>query len=180
MRGRGIGPDTIQREGAVMIVDQSGFTRKVLERGTGHALNDVWLMRRVLIPLLREYGGEVYKVDADNLYAFFDDVVAAVNASVGAHRLLASTQRRRRDPVRASIGIGAGVLYYVSSEDDYYGREVNLAAKLGEDVAHAEQTLLTDAAYEAVRGKEVEGTPGRPRYALVSDLRIRFREWLAD
>lgn len=174
------GPDTIPRQGAVMIIDQSGFTRKVLQRGTGQALRDVWLMRKLLIPLLREHGGEVYKIDADNLYAYFGAAGTAVGAAAAAHRLLRARQRRRKDPVKASIGIGYGVLYYVSSEDDYYGREVNLAAKLGEDVAEAGETLLTDAAYEAVGIAPVEGTAGRPRYATVSDIRIRYRQWLGD
>ena len=69
------------------------------------------------------------------------------------------------NPLQVSIGIGYGDLHYVTSEDDYYGAEVNLASKLGEDVACGGETLLTEAALAAIR-EPVEGRAGRRRYAL--------------
>jgi class 3 adenylate cyclase len=160
-----------------MIVDQDGFTRKMLDRGASHALHDIWKMRTELVPLIRAYGGEVFKIDADNLYVFFHRVEPAVNAAVASHRELARKEKRRSDPLRVSIGIGFGPLYYVSSEDDYYGAEVNLASKLGEDIAFGGETLLTEAALAAIE-EPVEGRAGRLRYATVSQVRIRFRPWL--
>jgi class 3 adenylate cyclase len=114
---------------------------------------------------------------ADNLYVFFHRVEPAVNAAVASHRELARKEKRRSDPLRVSIGIGFGPLYYVSSEDDYYGAEVNLASKLGEDIAFGGETLLTEAALAAIE-EPVEGRAGRLRYATVSQVRIRFRPWL--
>lgn len=171
-----LGPDTIIRRGAIFIVDQSGFTRKVLSRGTAYALRDIWKMRSLLIPLVREHRGEVFKVDADNLYAYFERVENAIEAATASHRALEKKERLRRDPLRVCIGIGFGDLYYVSSEDDYYGPEVNLASKLGEDIALAGETLLTDAALSAIE-RDVEGRAGRIRYATVSQVRLRFRAW---
>jgi class 3 adenylate cyclase len=174
---RSLGPDTILRRGAIVIVDQDGFTRKMLAEGAQAALRDVWLIRRVLIPIFRSEGGEVYKVDADNLYIYFEDVHAAVRASGSAHEALAVATRRRRSPVQVSIGIGFGELYYVTSEDDYYGREVNLASKLGEDVAEGGETLLTESAFHSVRAAELPGRPVRHRVVIVSDVKIRFHPW---
>jgi class 3 adenylate cyclase len=161
-----------------MIVDQAGFTRNMLQHGAAYALNDIWQMRTELVPLLRTHGGEIFKIDADNLYAFFRRVEPAILAATAAHRELARKAKRRRDPLRVSIGIGYGALYYISSEDDYYGPEVNLASKLGEDVAAGGETLLTEAALAAIE-EPVEGRAGRIRYATVSQVRIRFRAWIS-
>lgn len=173
---RRIGPDTIIRTGCIVVVDQAGFTRNVLEHSTADALSDVWLMRRELIPVFRQFGGEVFKVDADNLYVFFDRVEPALEASAKAHRTLIAASRKRKRPVAACIGIGYGELFYISSEDDYYGPEVNLASKLGEDVAEAGETFLTEAAVAAIRD-EVDGRPGRPRAATLSGVKVKFRPW---
>ena len=170
------GPDTVVRRGAVVIIDQSNFTRKVMEQGPSVALRDVWLMRRLLVPLMREHGGEVYKIDADNLYVFFDRVEPAVVASMAAHREVRKATIRRKYQLAVCIGIGFGDLLYVTSEDDYYGREVNLASKLGEDVAESGETFLTEAALAAIQGP-IPGSAGEIRRATVSGLKLKFRAW---
>ena len=48
--------------------------------------------------------------------------------------------------LHASIGVGYGEILMVE-EDDFYGNELNLASKLGEDVAESGETLLTEAAH---------------------------------
>jgi class 3 adenylate cyclase len=165
------GPDTIVRRGAIVIVDNAGFTARMLTAGAPLALQDVWTTRRTLIPLFREEGGEVYKVDADNLYVFFDEISAAVGASQRAHRAMAELTLEHR--LRVSIGIGFGELYYVSSEDEYYGPEVNLASKLGEDIAAPEETLITEAASAAIPARSVRLS--RLRSILIGGVRIRYR-----
>lgn len=174
---RSFGPDTIVRDGCIVIVDQAGFTRRVLTDGTAEALHDIWTMRKLLIPLFRHHGGEVFKVDADNLYVFFSRVEPAVRASQEAHLALRATSQKQRHPIEVCIGIGYGELYYVTSEDDYYGPQVNLASKLGEDVAEGGETFLTDAAVAAIR-ESVPGRPGRVRHATLSGVRVRFRPWV--
>ena len=49
--------------------------------------------------------------------------------------------------LHASIGIGWGELLMIADDDDFYGNELNLASKLGEDIAEAGETLLTEAAH---------------------------------
>jgi len=39
------------------------------------------------------------------------------------------------------------------ASDDFFGDEVNLASKLGEDIAQSGEVLLTPEAVNAVRGK---------------------------
>lgn len=173
--------DAVERKGTIVIVDQDGFTRTVLERGAAAALAKVWKIRRLLIPLFRRAGGEVYKVDADNLYVYFHETDAAVAASLHAHAILARENRTRgfRDPLAVGIGIGCGAYVYLPSEDDYYGAEVNLASKLGEDTADAGETLLTIAASRALTSA-APGKKGRLRRIRISKVRISYREWLAE
>lgn len=174
MRRSKLTPDTIHRRGAIVIADQSGFTKNVLTRGPEVALEQIWEIRRTLIPLFREFGGEVYKVFADNIYIFLDSVDTAAAAATAAHRKLASVSRRRRIPIQVAAGIGFGDLLYLPSEDDYYGAEVNLASKLGEDIGAGGQTLLSEAAAAALT---VPGRVSRPRSLSISGVKVRYRLW---
>ena len=77
------------------------------------------------------------------------------------------------------IGVGFGRLLVVGDED-VFGEEVNLASKLGEDVAGPGEVLLTESAWRAVQdafqGFEVEERTldlagvQAPYYALDWDL----------
>lgn len=167
-------PDTILRRGAILIADQSGFTRNVLTDGPEKALEQIWTIRYTVIPVFRDFGGEVYKVFADNVYVFFDSVDTAAQASTVAHRKLASVSRKRKVPIRVSSGIGFGDLLYLPSEDDYYGAEVNLASKLGEDIGDGGQTLLTEAAVSALT---VPGRLSRKRRLTISGVRVTYCLW---
>jgi class 3 adenylate cyclase len=55
----------------------------------------------------------------------------------------------RRD-LHVSIGIAYGKMLLLDGED-FYGDPVNLAAKLGEDIAGRGEVLVTDAAFQRVR-----------------------------
>lgn len=165
-----LGPDTVRRDGCILIADLAGFTKKVLSEGTAAALHDVWAMRRTLVPLFRQMTGEVFKVDADNLYVYFASVDPALRAAIAAH-----VEVRQHD-IRVSVGIGFGELFYITSEDDYYGAEVNLASKLGEDIAEGGETMLTESAAAALR-EPPPGRLGKARVTTVSGVKVRFRLW---
>lgn len=174
MRRSKLTPDTIHRRGAIVIADQSGFTKNVLTRGPEVALEQIWEIRHALIPLFRDFGGEVYKVFADNVYVFFDAVDPAAEACAAAHRKLADVSRRRKVPIRIAAGIGFGNLLYLPSEDDYYGAEVNLASKLGEDIGDGGQTLLTETAASIIT---VQSGLSRKRSLVISGVRVTYRTW---
>lgn len=72
----------------------------------------------------------------------------------------------------ASIGIGYGAILNIAGED-MYGDEVNLASKLGEDVAQRGEILLTAAArarIDPARG----GTATRAESVSISGLALDY------
>jgi class 3 adenylate cyclase len=58
------------------------------------------------------------------------------------------------EEVGVSIGIGYGELLLVGP-DDAWGEEMNLASKLGEDLADCDQILLTEAAGRALHNEDL-------------------------
>lgn len=153
---------------AVMVLDMSGFSRTVRQRGITAFLLMIHQMKRIARPAVEGAGGIVVKAEADNLFCLFGSVAAAVDASrdiverLEAANVLLSEDRR----LYASIGIGWGPVLNVD-EEDLFGDEVNLASKLGEDIAERGEILLTEAARAEA---DAEGVATRPRTVSVSGL----------
>ncbi len=97
------------------------------------------------------------KTEADNLFARFDGVREAVDASVAMLERLSEANMATDDEsdIQISVGIGWGPTLVL--EHDMWGGEFNLASKLGEDLAGAGEVLLTSAAHRAL---------GRSAYAF--------------
>ncbi|HKP79222.1 MAG TPA: adenylate/guanylate cyclase domain-containing protein [Phenylobacterium sp.] len=138
--------DFTQRR-AVLVLDMSGFSRTTQVHGVVSFLLMIHQMRLLAVPTIEARAGALVKAEADNLYCLFDNVDEAVSAAREIMRqlstvnvLLPATRR-----LYASIGIGFGDIL-VLRDADLFGDEVNLASKLGEDVAQGGMILLTDAA----------------------------------
>ncbi len=139
--------------------------------------DDAWV--RVLAAhdeLLRKrietYRGQVVKTAGDGFMVAFRDAEAACRAAVGVQKDL----RRTLDPklrvtanVRVRIGIHTGPV--ITRDGDYFGRNVALAARIG-DLATGGEVLVSDAVREALdedaavelveMGEvELKGLPGR-------------------
>ena len=132
---------------AVMVMDMSGFCRQTVRYGINHFLAKIHRLHSVALPVIERHGGEVIKVAADNIYSVFEDVPRAVAAAVDTvGRLEAANSMLPEElDMHAEFGIGFGHVLIVEDED-FYGTEVNLASKLGEDIAHGGEILLTEAA----------------------------------
>src|SRR5258708_32406539 len=89
------------------------------------------------------------KTKADTDAAAFADVSAAVGAALEVQRQLATANvfLPADWDLEASIGIGLGEVLMIE-DHDFYGNELTLASKLGEDVAGPGETLLTEPAHE--------------------------------
>jgi adenylate cyclase len=133
---------------AVLVMDMSGFSRLTIKHGIMHFLAMIHRMNAICIPAIKEHGGEVIKTEADNVFAIFPDVKAALEAAMDINRRLsaANTMLPEEMDMHGKFGIGYGEVLIVEDED-LFGSEVNLASKLGEDLARREEILLTEAAF---------------------------------
>ncbi|MGG6296793.1 adenylate/guanylate cyclase domain-containing protein [Leptolyngbya sp. AN02str] len=139
--------ETFVERYAVLVLDSSGFSTLSQEVGIIPALADIERMRLVVVPLVEQRGGRVFKLEVDNVYAVFPSVELAVEVS---HEIMVQVANIDK---RVSIGIGFGDLIMISDGDRYsnvYGNEMNLASKLGEDVAQADEIMLSEAAFAAL------------------------------
>lgn len=136
---------------AVMFTDLSGFSRKVAEFGIVHFLQVIWEQKRLLLPIVADHDGILIKIEADSFLIIFKKVRRAIDCAVAMQRAcaVANATRAPEDQVLLCVGIGAGHILRIG-DVDCYGYEVNAAAKLGEDLARANEILVTQAAWAAL------------------------------
>jgi adenylate cyclase len=159
---------------AVMILDMSGFSRTTKDRGIVAFLLMIHQMQLLAVPCVEEHGGVVIKKEADNLFCLFDEVPPAVAASIEVtHRLKTVNVVLPKDmELYVSIGIGYGPILNIEDED-VWGNEVNLASKLGEDIAELGEVLLTAEAHARVGDAALRFTE---RTISISGLDLTFYE----
>jgi class 3 adenylate cyclase len=133
---------------AVLVMDMSGFSRLTIQYGIMHFLAMIQRMNAIVVPAIEEHGGEVIKTEADNVFAIFAGVKDAVETAMDINRRLSAANTMLPDEMdmHGKFGIGYGEVLIVENED-LFGSEVNLASKLGEDLARREDILVTEAAF---------------------------------
>jgi adenylate cyclase len=131
---------------AVLVLDTCGFSRNTVNDGIIGALTVIQHMQSIVIPTVMTYCGTVVKLDADNVFAILPDPDFAVQAAAEIFRRLNAVE------LHVSIGVGYGDILIIEGSEPYandlYGTEVNLASKLGEDIAEADELLLTEMAFK--------------------------------
>jgi adenylate cyclase len=132
-------------DAAILVSDSAGFTRRTHEAGILPALAAVRRAYALVEPLVGKHKGRVLSQKVDNLIALFPDPLRAVRAAVEIRR---ST---RTQPIRLCLGIEWGRVLRL--EDDVYGAAVNVASKLGEDLAGQDEILVTAEVARRVRGR---------------------------
>ncbi|PZV18548.1 MAG: adenylate/guanylate cyclase domain-containing protein [Leptolyngbya sp.] len=139
---------------AILVLDLCGFSRLTIRHGIIHFLAMVHRMTAIAEPLVTHHKGRVIKQEADNLFAVFPDVTMAVNAAVDILKGFAAVNTGLPDDkdLHASIGIGYGTTLVIG-DSDLYGSEMNLASKLGEDLAQQNEILLTEEAFKQLSNK---------------------------
>jgi adenylate cyclase len=140
--------DTFGETHATWVLDMCGFSRLTVRYGITHFLSMIHRLQGIVKPIIARHDGRVVKTEADNVFAVFDRVEAALLAARDVQDQLATANAFLPEDwdLHASIGIGFGELLMIG-DDDFYGNELNLASKLGEDIADSGETLLTEAAH---------------------------------
>lgn len=136
---------------AVLVMDMSDFSRQTIRHGIIHFLAKIQRMHSIAIPVVEARGGLIIKLEADNIYAVFGAVADAVEAAVDIQRGLEAVNTLLPDELdmHGEYGIGFGETLVIENED-IFGSEVNLASKLGEDLAQRGEILLTESAFQQV------------------------------
>lgn len=137
-----------ERTCAILVLDMCGFSRLTIRHGIIHYLAMIRRMQRTVVPIVEACSGHVVKTEADNVFATFAKVPDAIQCARRIHGDLARANEVLPEDwdVLVGIGIGYGPLLLIG-DDDVFGSEMNLASKLGEDIASAGEILLTEDAY---------------------------------
>jgi len=136
---------------AALVLDSSGFTRATRGGGILHFLECLVRLRDIVEEAFDRHGALTFRPEADNIYAEFETVDQAFQASVEANRDLAAADIMLTDAEPFSICIGIGFGEFLRSRSQgVFGDEMNLASKLGEDIAAGGEILLTESAYRAI------------------------------
>ncbi len=137
---------------ATLVLDSTGFTRTTKVMGTGFFLSIIQQMRSICETITDRFGAIQSRSYADNYFAEFATVDEAVAAAFALHQHFDDNPVSllgEKDHFGVSIGIGYGRVVR-SEHEGVYGNEMNYASKLGEDTAKRGETLLTEAAYNAL------------------------------
>lgn len=140
-----------ERDIVVFVSDSSGFTRKTHAYGVAQFLAVMTQSYARLFPVFRKHRGTLLAHNADNMLAVFDRVQDALRASVEIQQRLRrfNAGKKDRDQFHLCIGIEHGRAFVL--KDNVFGDCVNVASKLGEDLAGKGEILVTGGVAEQVR-----------------------------
>jgi adenylate cyclase len=139
------------RECAVLVLDSSGFTRSTRDSGIVHFLSCIAKLRELLGNIFHENGCMDCRFSADNAYAEFETSEEALEAALRVQDAVTESTIEVCSGcvMKVCIGIGYGRVL-LSNSEGVFGDQMNLASKLGEDVAGEGDILLTESAFRAL------------------------------
>jgi adenylate cyclase len=155
----------LDRPPAMCFLDITGYTRLTEERGDEAAADLAARLATLVRRSSQEHGGTPVKWLGDGVMFYFREPAAAVLAAV---EMVEVVGRQGLPP--AHVGIHAGPVVF--QEGDYFGRTVNLAARIAEYARPGEVLVsqeVVDAvdegpvAFTEVGPVELKGVPGTLR-----------------
>jgi class 3 adenylate cyclase len=159
---------------AVMFTDLSGFSRNVEKFGIVHFLQTIHESHKLFVPCIDDHDGILLKTEGDSMLIIFRKPFKAISCAVELQKICRKTNQGKapEDEVLLCLGIGYGRILRIG-DVDVFGREVNSAAKLGEDTAKPYEILLTELA--AKIAKETMGLESEPlEDAPVKGFRLKY------
>ena len=126
-----------------------------MRRGELHSLLRILDAQRVAIPVMQEFGAELIRCFADDIVALFNEPNAAIDAAFEANRrvqLFNESALASDNPTQCCAGIGFGRVFAIGP-NLAQGDEMNRASKLGEDIARANEVLVTERAYAVLASR---------------------------
>jgi len=149
----GIIAENFEKEMAIMIIDSSGFSRKTVEYGIIHFLAILKRVNDKLKPIIKNNHGKLLTEWADNFIIAFNSPEDAINAAIEMNNFIYEYNRGVTAPEKFGICIGVGYGTVLYTGNDIFGHEVNLASKLGEDIAKQGEILITENTHLFLKDK---------------------------
>jgi adenylate cyclase len=140
----------LDRPPAMCFLDLTGYTRLTEERGDEAAAELAARLAGLVRRAAQEHGGAPVKWLGDGVMFYFREPGAAVLAAV---EMVEVVGRHGLPP--AHVGIHAGPVIF--QEGDYFGRTVNLAARIAE-YARPGEVLVSQEVVDAADGSPVSFT----------------------
>lgn len=130
-----------RRAEAVAFADLSGYTRLTEESGDEAAARISLSLAQLVNEIAARHQGEVVKMLGDGVLFHFPDPADSVRASL---EIVDAVRPRGLPP--AHVGINAGPMIY--DEGDYFGRTVNIAARIASQASGDQVFVGEDALRE--------------------------------
>ena len=137
----------VRRPPAVCFLDLTGYTRLTDERGDEAAADLATRLATLVRRCSREHGGEPVKWLGDGVMFYFPDPGPGVLAALD---MIDGAATEALPP--AHVGIHAGPVVF--QEGDYFGRTVNIAARIAE-YARPGEVLVSQEVVEAAAGTQL-------------------------
>ena len=85
-------------------------------------------------------------------FAFFESSDQAVQAAIDIKVAIDAANRKDSDDldIHISVGIDFGKFLFLEENNDFFGDPVNVASKLGEDIASTGEILITENAFNMI------------------------------
>ena len=155
---REIGLRPTKQPPAIAFLDLTGYTALAEERGDQAAAEVAADLAGVVQQTSQLHGGRPVKWLGDGVMFHFNDSTGAIRGGID---LVDETERALAVPAR--IGINAGAV--IVQEGDYFGRTVNVAARIA-DYAGSREVLVSEEALESAEVADVE-------FELVGDVPLK-------
>jgi class 3 adenylate cyclase len=158
MDERGITPRQSRRPPAIAFLDLSGYT-EFSEKSGDEAVADVAAgLARIVGRTARTHGGKPVKWLGDGVMFYFADPGSAI---LGGLELVGEAEKSLSMPVH--IGVNAG--WVIAQDGDYFGRTVNVAARIA-DYAGPHEVLVSEQAKRCSSASQVA-------FELVGDVSLK-------
>jgi class 3 adenylate cyclase/CHAT domain-containing protein/TolA-binding protein len=137
----------------IVFTDVCGYTKYMDTRGdiAGRA----WMQKHndIVLPLIEKHQGKVLSIMGDGVMSSFENTLDAIKACIAIQKGLLNHNRTAEpvDEVHVTIGVNTGEI--LMDDDHIAGDTVNVASRI-ETKAEADQILISETAYEDVRGSE--------------------------
>ena len=154
LRGRRPRGRTRARDQAIAFLDLSGFTRLTEERGDEAAAELATTLADLVQVASRSHDGAPVKFLGDGVMFHFQDPASAVRCSLELVRL---APQQGLPPAHVGVNVGPVVF----RDGDFFGRTVNVAARVA-DRAGPHEVLVTDDVVRAIPDDVVRFRPIGP------------------